>query len=62
MAGVTRRMRLRAQDQRITEVEAWVARARNPGPFGDPAKFTLDDALTAPLTAAATQPRGAYFR
>jgi hypothetical protein len=50
-------MRLRASDQRIAEVEAWVARARNPGPFGDPAKFKIDGALTSSEPASARQPR-----
>ncbi|HEU4627376.1 MAG TPA: hypothetical protein VFS52_21660 [Steroidobacteraceae bacterium] len=50
-------MRLRARDGRIAEVEAWVARARNPGPFGDPSKFKVDPSFTTPIAAAARQPR-----
>jgi hypothetical protein len=50
-------MRLRAQGERIAEVEAWVARARNPGPFGDPAKFKVDAALTSSEPASVRQLR-----
>jgi hypothetical protein len=50
-------MRLRAQGERIAEVEAWVARARNPGPFGDPTQFKVDAALTSSEPASARQPR-----
>jgi hypothetical protein len=45
-------MRLKVHDQRIVEVEAWVARARNPGPFGDAAKFKVDTTLNKPLASA----------
>jgi hypothetical protein len=45
-------MRLKAHDQRIAEVEAVVARARNPGPFGDAAKFKVDATLNAPVATA----------
>ncbi len=42
-------MRLKVENRRIAEVEALVARARNPGPFADAARYTLDAALAAPL-------------
>ena len=35
-------LRLRIADRRIADVETWVARARNPGPFGDTAHFAVD--------------------
>ena len=50
-------VRLRVQDQKIEEVEALVARARNPGPFGDPAKFKVDATLNARLASAQRQTR-----
>jgi hypothetical protein len=45
-------MRVKVRDQRIVEVEALVARARNPGPFGDAANFKVDSLLSAPLGSA----------
>jgi hypothetical protein len=42
-------MRLKVENKRIAEVEALVARARNPGPFADAGRYTLDAALGAPL-------------
>lgn len=50
-------MRLRISNRRIADVEAWVARARNPGPFGDAAHFKLDASLETRLPAAEQQPR-----
>src|SRR5690606_4883500 len=35
-------LRLKVEDGTISEVESVVARARNPGPFGDPAEFQPD--------------------
>jgi hypothetical protein len=42
-------MRLKVENRHVSEVEALVARARNPGPFADAARFKIDRALTAPL-------------
>ena len=35
-------VRLRVVDRQVAEVETWIARARNPGPFGDTAQFAVD--------------------
>jgi hypothetical protein len=49
-------MRLKVENKRIAEVEALVARARNPGPFADAGRYTLDASLAAPLAAKDRQP------
>jgi len=48
-------MRLKIENRRVAEVEALVARARNPGPFADAARFKIDSALTASLGAKERQ-------
>ena len=48
-------MRLKAEGGRVAEVETLVARARNPGPFGDVAKFKIDPTLLAPLSSKERQ-------
>ncbi|MEP7247757.1 MAG: hypothetical protein ABI885_29280 [Gammaproteobacteria bacterium] len=45
-------LRLRVEDGKIAEVESLVARAKNPGPFGDPAKFQPDALFTQELPVA----------
>lgn len=50
-------MRLKVIDRRIAEVESFVARARNPGPFGDAARFTIDPSYEQALTRNERQSR-----
>src|SRR5690606_5205715 len=50
-------LRLKVEDGTISEVESVVARARNPGPFGDPAEFQPDAAFTEVLADAQRTPR-----
>src|SRR3990172_11277774 len=50
-------MRLKVVDRRIAEVESFVARARNPGPFGDAARFTIDSTYEQPLPRSERQSR-----
>lgn len=50
-------MRLKVVDRRIAEVETVVARERNPGPFGEPAKFAVDAAFLKPLAERERTPR-----
>jgi hypothetical protein len=44
-------MRLKIENRRVAEVEALVARARNPGPFADAARFKIDPTLNAVLAS-----------
>ena len=46
-------VRLRVVNQRIADVETWIERARNPGPFGDTARFAVDPLFNETLPAAA---------
>ena len=50
-------LRLRIADRRIADVETWVARARNPGPFGDTARFSVNPLFNESLPAAARSTR-----
>jgi len=50
-------MRLKVVDRRIAEVESFVARARNPGPFGDAARFTIDSTYEQTLPRSERQSR-----
>jgi hypothetical protein len=50
-------LRLKVEDGKIAEVESMVARARNPGPFADPLKYTHDALFTQTLPAAQRTPR-----
>lgn len=50
-------MRLNVIDRRIAEVESFVARARNPGPFGDTARFTIDSSYEQTLANSERQSR-----
>ena len=45
-------LRLRIVERRITEVETFIARARNPGPFGDTAQFAVDSVFEQALPLA----------
>jgi hypothetical protein len=47
--------RFKADGGRVAEVETLVARARNPGPFGDVTKFKIDPALLVPLASKERQ-------
>jgi hypothetical protein len=50
-------VRLKIKNRRITEVETFAARARNPGPFLDAAKFSVDASYSQPLTTGERRPR-----
>jgi hypothetical protein len=50
-------LRLKVEEGKIAEVESVVARARNPGPFGEPVKFQHDALFTQELPAARRSPR-----
>jgi hypothetical protein len=50
-------MRLKAEGGKVAEVETLVARARNPGPFGDVTRFKIDSVLRASLPAKERQTR-----
>lgn len=50
-------MRLKVKDRRIAEVETMVARYRNPGPFGDTQKFTIDPVFSQMLPENARMSR-----
>ena len=50
-------MRMQVKNRRIAEVESFVARARNPGPFGDAAKFSVDASYERALAGSERQPR-----
>ena len=50
-------LRLRIVDRRVADVETWIARARNPGPFGDTAAFAVDPLFNTPLPTAARSSR-----
>ena len=45
-------LRLRVVDRRVADVETWIARARNPGPFGDTSRFGLDALFNQVLPVA----------
>jgi hypothetical protein len=50
-------LRLSLQGKRIAGVEIVAARERNPGPWGDPKQFALDERLAAVLPVAARSSR-----
>lgn len=50
-------MRLKVEDGRIAEVETFVARARNPGPFGDPVQLHMDPVFGETLEAGERRAR-----
>jgi hypothetical protein len=50
-------LRLKVTDGKISEVESVVARARNPGPFGEPKEFEPGAALGQVLPASQRAPR-----
>jgi hypothetical protein len=50
-------MRMKVKSRRIAEVEALVARERNPGPFSDAGKFTVNPVYDQPLASGERQSR-----
>jgi hypothetical protein len=50
-------MRMKVKNRRIAEVESFVARARNPGPFSDAAKFKVDAGYERALASSERQSR-----
>jgi hypothetical protein len=50
-------VRMKVRNQRIAEVETFVARARNPGPFADAAKFGIDSTYSQSLSPGERQSR-----
>jgi hypothetical protein len=55
-------LRIKVEAGRVAEVEAVVARERNPGPWLPPAQFRIDPAFTAMLPAAERSTRRALIK